>query len=168
MRLWHEDLIKVLPDMQLKGQHRECCALRGKGWGRKHSTVDYVFKYPIENLVVYHFAILAEIEERKLKFELDEQWKNPCYRGKKSEMHKLDEEVLYKLFMDCSLFQNKIYEEHNEEYMVDCIENLKGKLEVKLALYEQTYGKGHPKVDALFSDIKKLIVFIFKKLVGSI
>ena len=42
MRLWHEALIPQLPRPQLLGQHRECCALRGNGWGRKHATVDYV------------------------------------------------------------------------------------------------------------------------------
>lgn len=41
MRLWHEDLIAKLPRPQLLGQHRECCALRGNGWGKKHATVDY-------------------------------------------------------------------------------------------------------------------------------
>ena len=38
MRLWHKDMISKLPRMQLLGQHRECTALRGKGWGKKHST----------------------------------------------------------------------------------------------------------------------------------
>ena len=45
MRLWHEDLIEKLPRQQLLGQHRECCALRGNGWGKPHSTVNYVFNY---------------------------------------------------------------------------------------------------------------------------
>lgn len=45
MRLWHEELIPLLPRKQLLGQHRECCALRGNGWGRKHATVDYVFQH---------------------------------------------------------------------------------------------------------------------------
>lgn len=31
MRLWHEELIPLLPRKQLLGQHRECCALRGNG-----------------------------------------------------------------------------------------------------------------------------------------
>ena len=39
MRLWHQDLIPKLPRPQLLGQHRECCALRGNGWGKKHATV---------------------------------------------------------------------------------------------------------------------------------
>lgn len=31
MRLWHQDIIELLPRQQLLGQHRECCALRGNG-----------------------------------------------------------------------------------------------------------------------------------------
>ena len=31
MRLWHEQLIPILPKNQLLGQHRECCAIRGDG-----------------------------------------------------------------------------------------------------------------------------------------
>ena len=45
MRLWHEQMINRLPKNQLLGQHRECCALRGNGWEKKHRTVDYVFLY---------------------------------------------------------------------------------------------------------------------------
>ena len=45
MRLWHQDLIAYLPYQQLLGQHREICAMRGKGWKRKHQTVDYVYRY---------------------------------------------------------------------------------------------------------------------------
>ncbi len=33
MRLWHEEIISKLPRQQLLGQHRECAALRGGGWG---------------------------------------------------------------------------------------------------------------------------------------
>ena len=33
MRLWHEVLLPLLPRQQLLDQHRECCALRGRGWG---------------------------------------------------------------------------------------------------------------------------------------
>ncbi|MBQ5660996.1 MAG: DNA lyase, partial [Lachnospiraceae bacterium] len=51
MRLWYESLITRLPRQQLLGLHRECCALRGKGWGRKHATVDYVFTHLPEYLV---------------------------------------------------------------------------------------------------------------------
>ena len=32
MRLWHEQIIHLLPKNQLLVQHRECCTLRGNGW----------------------------------------------------------------------------------------------------------------------------------------
>ena len=64
MRLWHQDLIAKLPRQQLLGQHRECCALRGKGWQRKHATVNYVFEYSPYRLFKYHELIMQEMTER--------------------------------------------------------------------------------------------------------
>jgi len=57
MRLWHEKLIPILPSAQLNGQHQECCALRGNGWGKKHSTVNYVFNHsPLVSLLFIMFG----------------------------------------------------------------------------------------------------------------
>ena len=60
MRLWHEALLPYLPRQQLLGQHRECCALRGRGWGRRHSVVNYVFTHPKEWLWAYHMRVMKE------------------------------------------------------------------------------------------------------------
>ena len=49
MRLWHEDLIPLLPTQQLLGQHREICALRGLSWKKPHSVVNYVFEHPYQD-----------------------------------------------------------------------------------------------------------------------
>lgn len=57
MRLWHEQLIPYLPRQQLLGQHRECCALRGNGWGKPHAVVNYVFKHSRMLLVAYHIEL---------------------------------------------------------------------------------------------------------------
>ena len=64
MRLWHEEIIPLLPKNQLLGQHRECCALRGNGWGKKHKTVDYVFLYSPYHLFIYHSLVMDEMEKR--------------------------------------------------------------------------------------------------------
>ena len=80
MRLWHQDLIPYLPRQQLLGQHRECCALRGAGWGRKHSVVDYVFRYEPARLVAYHTLILDEMIRRG--YQPDKTWYNRNWRGK--------------------------------------------------------------------------------------
>lgn len=79
MRLWHYSLIRFLPREQLLGQHRECCALRGNGWGRRHSTVDYVFSYSPILLFIYHTMIMSEMMLRGYK--VDSRWKSWNYRG---------------------------------------------------------------------------------------
>ena len=80
MRLWHQKLIPLLPRQQLLGQHRECCALRGAGWGRKHSIVNYVFTHDPAYLVAYHYLVMKEMEKRSYKPDLI--WYNSKYRGK--------------------------------------------------------------------------------------
>ncbi|MNS97894.1 Pyrimidine dimer DNA glycosylase [compost metagenome] len=116
MRLWHEKLIKYLPNMQLLGQHRECCALRGNGWGKKHSTVDYVFTHKYEDLYNYHMKIIKEMQFRN--FKVDNMWLNGKYRGKKCEP---------KINIEDSYYQETIYNEHNKKYLNECIYNLKNK-----------------------------------------
>ena len=67
MRLWHEQIIHLLPKNHLLGQHRECCALRGNGWNKKHKTVDYVFTYSPYNLFFYHSKIMDEMEKEAIE-----------------------------------------------------------------------------------------------------
>ena len=81
MRLWHYKLIPYLDRQRLLGQHREICALRGLGWGRKHSTVDYVFKYPYYKLYVFHELVMIEMMRRG--YNADDTWWCFNYRGKR-------------------------------------------------------------------------------------
>ena len=81
MRLWHEALIPKLPRQQLLGQHRECCALRGNGWGKKHTTVDYVFTYSFYKLFQQHMLVMNEMKQRG--YNIDQMWENLFYQGKK-------------------------------------------------------------------------------------
>lgn len=117
MRLWHQKLIPFLPRQQLLGQHRECCALRGNGWGRKHSTIDYIFRYTRFELVRYHNNVMDEMERRGYK--VNSNWKNVYYCGL----------VLGKLkYPTYSFYADDIvYKEHNNNYMKECLDNLKNK-----------------------------------------
>lgn len=123
MRLWHQSLISLLPRQQLLGQHRECCALRGKGWGRKHSVVDYVFTHIPERLVAYHYIVMDEMECRGYK--PDKIWRDINYRGKDLgiESNWCDEAM----FETWRCYKGNIYEEHNKYYLEECKENLKQK-----------------------------------------
>jgi uncharacterized protein (TIGR02328 family) len=116
MRLWHESLIEKLPRQQLLGQHRECCALRGKGWGKPHSTVNYVFNHSPYKLFQYHLKVMKEMGERG--YHPDEKWLNPLYRGQSCEAY-LELKELIQTF--------PIYPEHNDQYLEVCEKNLKEK-----------------------------------------
>jgi len=116
MRLWHEKLIQSLPRNQLLGQHRECCALRGKGWGKRHSTVNYVFEYSPYLLYKYHLLVMEEMNRRG--YRVSEEWFNKDYRGK--NMERYDNLIPMEVI-------SPIYQEHNEEYLIECLENLENK-----------------------------------------
>lgn len=120
MRLWHQELISKLPRQQLLGQHRECCALRGKGWGKPHSVVNYVFTYEPTRLYLYHMVVIKEMRTRGYKVETN--WVRPWYRGKKSAERTCEEMpgITWK-----NNFHENFYPEHNAEYLVECIENLR-------------------------------------------
>ncbi len=116
MRLWHQNIIKDLPRQQLLGQHRECCALRGKGWGRKHETVDYVFSHSPYKLYQYHLLVIEEMQNRNYK--PDKSWQDPNYRGK-----------IMAPYIDLKIedLTDPIYPEHDQTYLEECLENLRSK-----------------------------------------
>ncbi|EOL48900.1 hypothetical protein RV11_GL000855 [Enterococcus phoeniculicola] len=116
MRLWHEELLSRLPRQQLLGQHRECCALRGNGWGKPHSTVNYVFLYSPYKLFQYHMEVMHEMKKRGYKPA--EEWETPFYRGKSCEAYK-EIEVIQQT--------SPIYPEHDEQYKKECLANLLSK-----------------------------------------
>ncbi|KAF6577626.1 hypothetical protein G9G54_15700 [Paenibacillus sp. EKM212P] len=117
MRLWHEHLIDKLPRPQLLGQHRECCALRGNGWGKPHATVNYVFDYHPMLLVRYHRLIMNEMKSRG--YNVDPLWEQPLYRGKQCEPWEAE--------LGEELAGAGAYVEHDDEYMKECLDNLASK-----------------------------------------
>ena len=123
MRLWHQDLIPYLPRQQLLGQHRELCALRGKGWGRKHSVVNYVFKYNPAYLVAYHYLIMDEMKHRG--YHPDEIWYQVFYRGK--ELGIQENWIDKNKFIELCKNNDFIFLEHNDKYLQECLDNLKNK-----------------------------------------
>lgn len=116
MRLWHVDLISKLPRQQLLGQHRECAALRGKGWGKPHATVNYVFEHPYSWLFNYHKKIMAEMRRRG--YSVDPHWRARSYRGKA---------LGWDVTTFCDDIDTQNYPEHNAAYLAECIDNLRSK-----------------------------------------
>lgn len=115
MRLWHKDLIKVLPDKQLVGQWRECCAIARniKDNGTpNHILVNRIMNYPIGHFWYYAFLIYCEMNKRGFKCDFTgkfEQWFEKNYA---IELPTYNE-----------LFEGW----HNRRYLLQCLFNLQEK-----------------------------------------
>lgn len=127
MRLWHQKLLPYLDRQRLLGQHRECCALRGKGWGKKHATVDYVFTHDPAWLVAYHWLVMDEMGRRG--YHPDRTWNDPCWRGSTlgREEGWADPDFVDDQYCYATHKNGIIYPEHNDAYLRECINLLKEK-----------------------------------------
>lgn len=114
MRLWHFELIQCLDRQRLLGQHRECCALRGLGWCKNHSTVNYVYNHAFERLVKYHFSVMHEMEKRGYK--VDSKWWSANYRGKILGFSSYLQPVL----SGKAMMTPYNYPEHDDKYLNEC------------------------------------------------
>lgn len=73
MRLWHKNLISVLPTNQLRGQWRECCAIAKNisvNGSPNHILVNRILDYPMSHFYTYGFMICAEMKSRDYKCDL--------------------------------------------------------------------------------------------------
>lgn len=73
MRLWHKDLIPVLPRQQLIGQWRECCliakTIAEKGTPN-HILVNRIMDYPPSHFATYGYFVADEIRKRGYNFNI--------------------------------------------------------------------------------------------------
>ena len=78
MRLWHKDLIKVLPRQQLTAQWRELNAIasniKSKGTPN-HILVNKIMDYSLEHFVSYAYYVRNEMTRRGYK-TMDRVWDN--------------------------------------------------------------------------------------------
>lgn len=116
MRLWHKDLIPVLPRQQLLGQWRECCLIakniKEKGTPN-HLLVNKIMDYPIGHFWKYGYLIREEMFRRgyKCDFHRFEQWFDRPWRIVTPEVNDL--------FADW----------HTDRYMNQCLMNLQEKFD---------------------------------------
>jgi uncharacterized protein (TIGR02328 family) len=70
MRLWHKDLIKVLPQAHLVAQWRELSAIAGaieKNGTPNHVLVNFVLDYDYDNFISYAYYIRQEMTSRGIR-----------------------------------------------------------------------------------------------------
>lgn len=116
MRLWHKDLISVLPRQQLLGQWRECCAIArnitAKGTPN-HILVNRIMEYPKDHFIFYALMVYSEMKRRGYAAD----WKKfiNCMGDVKTN----------KYVMHSKLYGNW----HNNTYLTECYYNLMEKYE---------------------------------------
>lgn len=111
MRLWHIDLIDVLPRQQLLGQWRELCCIAAnikKNNTPNHILVNKIMDYTWSDFKSYCVNVIDEMKKRGYKVSEEKLWK--YYVAKDSEI------------------VNNVYNEwHNERYLKQCLYNLQEK-----------------------------------------
>ena len=113
MRIWHKDLIAVLPDNQLRGQWRECCLIaKGLRDGTlNHLLVNKVKNYPLWQLLEYGVIVSDEMEHRGMNVNY------MAFRRYFPENILDGVEQFYPLFAGW----------HNDRYLMQCYYNLQEK-----------------------------------------
>jgi uncharacterized protein (TIGR02328 family) len=136
MRLWHKDLIEVLPRQQLLGQWRECCliakSVKEKGTSN-HILVNRVMNYPIVHFYFYGVAVYNEMYKRgyRADFERFKQHFNA------DELYSYQE----------SEYSHQFENWHDDRYLRECLCNLEEKAICGGIPYDEwrkiyeTYGK---------------------------
>ena len=77
MRLWHKDLLPVLPRLQLVSQYRECCCIAKsiveKGTPN-HILVNRIMDYPLNHFAIYTAQVIAVMKRRGYKVNTARFW----------------------------------------------------------------------------------------------
>lgn len=120
MRLWHKDLLPVLPRQQLLGQWRECCAI-AKSIAEKgtpnHILVNRIMDYPLEHFYRYCGRVFSYMVDRG-------------YRCDESKLLVYTDEYSCKYSFWHSEFVSHDYlfsNWHNNSYFWQCFFNLEEK-----------------------------------------
>lgn len=114
MRLWHKDLIEVLPRQQLLSQWRELCSIFVKE--NRHVLINFLWdKYPLEHLLSYTYIIIEEFNKRGYNISKNSMDKMILFFKK---YNIINSDIKY-----VELFKNKM----NKTYLRQCIYNLEEK-----------------------------------------
>lgn len=123
MRLWHKDLITLLPDKQLLGQWRECVAIAGNinRYGfPNHVLVNRVMDYHLSHFYKYCTLVTSEMYERGFKIS-------------DSAIEKIIEitDQNVRMGMEFITREELFSGWHNERYLIQCYYNLQEKYDCR-------------------------------------
>ena len=117
MRLWHKDLIPVLPRQQLLSQWRECCCIARNiavNGTPNHLLVNKVLDYPLAHFVAYTELVEKEMTNRGYKIDANK------FNGWMAATNYIPQNISY-----TDIFSNW----HNNRYFIQCYANLSEKFD---------------------------------------
>ena len=123
MRLWHKDLIAVLPNKQLLGQWRECCAIASniKTLGYpNHILVNRIMDYHLSHFYKYCLYITDEMYIRNIKIS---------DTSKEKILAITDQDV--RMGSEFITFDGLFAGWHDDRYLRQCFYNLQEKYDCK-------------------------------------
>lgn len=129
MRLWHKDLIKVLPQAHLVAQWRELSAIAGaieKNGTPNHVLVNFVLDYDYDNFISYAHYIREEMTVRGIR-TMNTVWNKIV--DLKPEWTLLPFEKIYEQKMD-DLYLKICYYNLYEKYLCGMFDDISGINEV--------------------------------------
>lgn len=124
MRLWHKDLIHVLPKQQLISQWRECIAigkLIQKYGTTRHGLVEKVMDYPLSHFYYYTDLVVLELMDSGYRV-------SPIALKKFEDIMASITSKYDDLVDDNDMFSNW----HNARYLAQCYYNLQEKADCNL------------------------------------
>lgn len=143
MRLWHKDLIPVLPRKQLIAQWRECCAISSniaRNGTPNHILVNIMLDYSALNFIIYTNKILKEMQDRGYKIN-EGSYLRFCKNM----------EIAGKYFCPGIVINNDIYSDwHDKRYLTQCFYNLQEKFDRGVMTVDE-YKKIKEKYDSIIN-----------------
>lgn len=130
MRLWHKNLIKVLPRQQLIAQWRECCAIAknmSKSGTPNHILVNRILDYPLEHFITYTELVINELLKRNYKVS------NKSVSAFYDNIDKIYDNYFERT--DKNIKFEDIFSDHdgkswhNKKYLIQCLYNLQEKFD---------------------------------------
>lgn len=119
IRLWHKDLIQVLPRQQLLSQWRECCCIAkdiAENGMPNHLLVNKIMYYPACHFFTYGLAVTDEMQRRGYHVN----WKT-------KEVFKQNILKYSKIGAKCVNLSEIFPAWHNYRYFLQCYYNLQEK-----------------------------------------
>ena len=129
MRLWHKDLIEVLPQAHLVAQWRELSAIAGaieKNGTPNHVLVNFVLDYDYDNFISYAYYLREEMTSRGIR-TMSTVWDKIV--NLKPEWTLLPLEKIYEQKMD-DLYLKICYYNLYEKYLCGMFDDISGINEV--------------------------------------